>query len=155
MAITNKNLGTFYYRQPAGANRLPEPAKRIDQYLATLKQSRNRTAKRPISTWQQEIDRKIQSDLRQMELERMRDLMERERRSDVAAREDRQRALDEQFERETNWRRLMQKASLANKVGKFGAGWGLGDDAWADRLGVEMGYLKPWERKFQMRAGGK
>lgn len=148
MAITNKNLGTFYYRQPAGA-------KRIDQYLASLKQSRNRTAKRPISTWQQEIDRKSQSDLRQMELERMRDLMERERRWDVAAREDRQRALDEQFERETNWRRLMQKASLANKVGKFGAGWGLGDDAWADRLGVEMGYLKPWERKFQMRAGGK
>ena len=81
--------------------------------------------------------------------------LESARRADYNQREQRQRDIDQAFEDETNWRRLMQKASLAGKVGKFGAGWGLGDDAWADRLGVKMGYLTPWKRTATVKSGGK
>ena len=81
--------------------------------------------------------------------------LESARKADYNQREQRQRDIDQAFEDETNWRRLMQKASLAGKVGKFGAGWGLGDDAWADRLGVKKGYLTPWKRTATVKSGGK
>lgn len=91
--------------------------------------------------------------IKQLEIERLRQLLDMERRRSAAGQEEMQRLREQQLDRETKWRRLMQKASLANKVGKFGAGWTWEDDAWADRLGVELGYLKPWDRKYTVKYG--
>jgi hypothetical protein len=100
-------------------------------------------------------DRAYEAQIRQLEIERLRELLETERRRAIAEREERQRLMSQQLDRETNWRRLMQKASLASKVGKFGAGWTWEDDAWSDRLGVELGYLKPWDRKYTVKVGAR
>jgi len=100
-------------------------------------------------------DRAYEAQVRQLEIERLRELLETERRRAIAEREEHRRLMEQQLDRETNWRRLMQKASLAYKVGKFGAGWTWEDDAWADRLGVELGYLKPWDRKYTVKVGGR
>lgn len=91
--------------------------------------------------------------LTELEIERLRHLLDMERRRYAAEREEKQRLRERQLDRETKWRRLMQKAALAYKVGKFGAGWTWEDDAWADRLGVELGYLKPWDRKYSIKLG--
>jgi hypothetical protein len=45
------------------------------------------------------------------------------------------------------WNRLIQKAGLANRLGRFGAGWTWADDALLDRLAVEMGYRRAKSKK--------
>jgi hypothetical protein len=45
------------------------------------------------------------------------------------------------------WNRLIQKAGLANRLGRFGAGWTWADDALLDRLAVEMGYSRAKSKK--------
>ncbi|MGC8908610.1 MAG: hypothetical protein ACP5M0_14385 [Desulfomonilaceae bacterium] len=89
----------------------------------------------------------------QLQIERLRQLLDMERQRSAAELEEKQRLREQQLDRETRWRRLMQKAALANKVGSFGAGWTWEDDAWADRLGVDLGYLKPWDRKYTVKYG--
>jgi hypothetical protein len=88
--------------------------------------------------------------LKELTLERMRQQMEAERRQNVAAREDRQRALDDKLATETAWTQLMQKAGRASQVGREGAGWTAQDDALADLLGVKMGYQSPLQRRLSV-----
>lgn len=141
MPVANNNIKiSNYARKPRGN-------------LSLTANSQNQLGGRPVYSWRQFQDQKIEREMKELELERLRELLDVERRRNYAEQEERQRALDDRFARETNWRRLMQKAALANKVGKYGAGWTWGDDAWADRLGVEMGYLKPWNRTYQVKAG--
>ncbi len=99
------------------------------------------------------VDRSHEARIKELEIERLRQLLDMERRRSAAEQEEKQRLREQQLDRETKWRRLMQKAGLAYKVGKFGAGWTWEDDAWADRLGVELGYLKPWDRKYTVKYG--
>uniref|UniRef100_A0A7C4EV81 Uncharacterized protein n=1 Tax=Desulfomonile tiedjei TaxID=2358 RepID=A0A7C4EV81_9BACT len=98
-------------------------------------------------------DRTNQDRIAQLQIERLRQLLDMERQRSAAEQEEKQRQREQQLDRETRWRRLMQKAALAYKVGKFGAGWTWEDDAWADRLGVDLGYLKPWDRKYTVKYG--
>jgi hypothetical protein len=70
-----------------------------------------------------------------------------------AEREQQQSARDEQLAKESKWRGLTSKARLASRIGKTAAGWTNADDLLSDRLGVEFGYYKPWERKFEIHMG--
>lgn len=70
-----------------------------------------------------------------------------------AEREQQQTARDEQLAKENKWRGLTSKARLASRIGKTAAGWTNADDLLSDRLGVEFGYYKPWDRKFEIRMG--
>jgi hypothetical protein len=88
--------------------------------------------------------------LKELALERMRQQTEAERRQNVAAKEDRQRALDDQLATEAKWTELMQKAGRASQIGRVGAGWTAQDDALADLLGVKMGYQSPWQRRLSV-----
>ncbi len=92
--------------------------------------------------------------LKELTLERLRRQMEAERQQNVAAKEDRQRALDDKLATETKWTQLMQKAGLASRVGNFGAGWTTEDAALADLLGVKMGAQSPWQRRIQVSRRG-
>jgi hypothetical protein len=91
--------------------------------------------------------------LKELTLERMRRQMEIERQQNVAAKEDRQRALDEKFATETKWTQLMQKAGLASRLGGSGL-WTAEDAAMADLLGVKMGAQSPWQRRIQVSRRG-
>ncbi len=88
--------------------------------------------------------------LKDLALERMRQQMETERWQNTAAKEDRQRALDDKLSAETNWMQLMQKAGRASQFGRTAAGWTAQDDAMADLLGVKMGYQSPWQRRLSV-----
>jgi len=106
-----------------------------------------------VTTRSKSLDRGNTARIKELEIERLRQLLDMERRRSAAEEEEKQRLRELQLDRETKWRRLMQKSGLAYKVGRFGAGWTWEDDAWADRLGVELGYLKPWDRKYTVKYG--
>jgi hypothetical protein len=91
--------------------------------------------------------------LKELTLERMRRQMETERQQNVAAKEDRQRALDDKLATETKWTQLMQKAGLASRLGGSGL-WTAEDSALADLLGVKMGTQSPWQRRLQVSRRG-
>jgi hypothetical protein len=88
--------------------------------------------------------------LKELSLERMRRQMETERWQSVAAKEDRQRALEDKLAAEANWTQLMQKAGRVSQIGRFAAGWTTQDDALADLLGVKMGTQSPWQRRLNI-----
>jgi len=54
---------------------------------------------------------------------------------------------------EEMWRKLLQKSRLAESAGRSAAGWTGEEDTWMERLGVELGYLKPWTRQLMMKFG--
>jgi hypothetical protein len=88
--------------------------------------------------------------LKDLALERLRRQMETEQWQSTAAKEDRQRALDDKLASEANWTQLMQKAGRVSQIGRTAAGWTAQDDAMADLLGVKMGYQTPWQRRFSV-----
>lgn len=91
--------------------------------------------------------------LKDLALERMRQQMEMERWQNKAAKEDRQRALDEKLATDTKWQQLMHKAGLASTLGGAGL-WTAEDSALADLLGVKMGSQSPWQRRIQVSRRG-
>ncbi|MGO9567264.1 MAG: hypothetical protein ACLP5H_06975 [Desulfomonilaceae bacterium] len=91
--------------------------------------------------------------LKELTLERLRRQMETERQQNVAAKEDRQRALDDKLATATKWTQLMQKAGVASKLGGSGL-WTAEDAALADLLGVKMGTQSPWQRRIQVSRRG-
>jgi hypothetical protein len=62
-------------------------------------------------------------------------------------------AQEKQRGTEGMWRKLLQKARLADSAGRTAAGWSNEEDAWMERLGVELGYLKPWTRQLMLKVG--
>ena len=60
---------------------------------------------------------------------------------------------DEKLAQENRWRSLTAKARLVSKIGRTAAGWTNSDDLLSDRLGVQLGYYSPWERKLEVRVG--
>jgi hypothetical protein len=91
--------------------------------------------------------------LKDLALERLRRQMETEQWQNTAAKEDRQRALDDKMATETKWTQLMHKAGLASKLGGAGL-WTAEDSALADLLGVKMGTQSPWQRRLQVSRRG-
>lgn len=60
---------------------------------------------------------------------------------------------DEKLSLENRWRSLTAKARLVSKIGRTAAGWTNSDDLLSDRLGVQLGYYDPWQRKLEVRVG--
>lgn len=67
--------------------------------------------------------------------------------------EQRQNAADAQMAQENKWRALTAKARLVSRIGKTAAGWTNADDLLSERLGVDLGYYQPWQRKFEIKMG--
>ena len=95
-----------------------------------------------------DVDWNRQEPLRNIELERMKDQLAMEKWRNQIEREDRTRAIYDKNDRESRLRDLLEKAGLADKVGRFCAGLDVSDDQMLDYLGVSLGYSKPWDRKL-------
>jgi len=93
--------------------------------------------------WRADVDWNRAEPTRELQLEQTRRQMEMERLRNVWGREDRQRALSEQTNQELQWRTLAAKMGAASREGASAVGWTAQDDMWADRLGVQMGYIDP------------
>ncbi len=133
-------------------------------YLKALTDLQSRLGDLMRADWAGDVNWERDSARREIELDYLRNKSRAE--LDAAARQaemDRQRnymeieaakqAMDEKQAREAKWTALMRKAGQAYNIGKFGAGWTWEDDAMQDRLGVELGYLKPWTRSFSIKMG--
>ncbi|MBI5569307.1 MAG: hypothetical protein HY914_05115 [Desulfomonile tiedjei] len=96
----------------------------------------------------------LASQRQKLELELLRQELEKARKQMAWASDDRTRTLDEASQREMKWRQLANRAGLASALGGYNPALIGEDTLWADRLGVELGYLKPWQRSMQLRAGG-
>ena len=58
---------------------------------------------------------------------------------------------DEQLALENRWKSLAAKARLVSRIGKTAAGWTNSDDLLSERLGVQLGYYEPWQRRLEVR----
>ncbi len=86
---------------------------------------------------------------RQLALERMRQLMEMERWRDYMEKRDRSQTKNARENVEFKFAQLAQKLGM----NQIGAGLPPGEQLWAERLGVELGYLKPWQRSMSVKMG--
>ncbi len=86
---------------------------------------------------------------RQTAMERLREMMAMERWRNYMEKQDRIMGQKGRDDQEAKFRELAQKMGR-NQVS---ASLPLGDQLWAERLGVELGYLKPWQRSISVRMG--
>jgi hypothetical protein len=101
--------------------------------------------------WRSDVDWNREAPGRELDLEEARRRMENERLHNLWEAADRGRQVQEQDDLETRWTQLADKMGLASQVGQYGAGWTGADNMWAERLGVMMGYLKPWDRNLTVK----
>lgn len=99
----------------------------------------------------------VESDLdrqrKALELEQLKQQMDMQRRRDVWEREERSRKRDVQSARESDWSDLLNKAAQASNVGPYAAGLTTADELRAARLGVELGYMAPMQRSLRISLG--
>jgi hypothetical protein len=85
------------------------------------------------------------------------DLASQENQRDIARlnteTEQRNAQRDDRLTLENRWRSLTAKARLVSRIGRTAAGWTNSDDLLSDRLGVQLGYYDPWQRKLEVRVG--
>ena len=94
----------------------------------------------------------LANDRQKLELDLLRQELDKARKQMAWASDDRNRGLEEASQRELKWRQLANRAGTASVLGGYNPAL-LGEDAmWQDRLGVELGYLKPWQRSLSLRA---
>jgi hypothetical protein len=88
---------------------------------------------------------------RQLALERMRQLMEMEQWRAYMEKRDRSQTGKAKDELDIKF------AQLAKKMGmnQLGTSLSPGDQLWSERIGVDLGYLKPWQRSLSVRMGNK
>lgn len=121
-------------------------------FLTSQSDWQNRLGDTMHGDWRSDVDWNRDTPSRELELEAARSRLENERLQSVWEAADRGRALQEQEEMEAKWTQLADKMGVASQVGQYGAGWTGADDMWAERLGVMMGYLKPWDRNLTVKA---
>lgn len=95
--------------------------------------------------WRSDVDWNRETPGREIELENARRRLENERLHNIWEAADRGRTQQEQLQNETKWEQLAQKLP---------SGWNSTDSMWSERLGVLMGYLKPWDRSFSSKISG-
>lgn len=96
-----------------------------------------------------EQERNRSDPARDLALESARRQMEQQTLRDQWERNDRQRAMDDMVAREGEWRSLLGRSDRSS----LGTSWRPSDSTLTDRLGVELGYLKPWQRSVSFRFG--
>jgi hypothetical protein len=112
-------------------------------FLTSQADWQNRLGDTMHGDWRSDVDWNRETPSRELELEEARRRMENERLHNVWEAADRGRQLQEQQDMEDKWQQLADKVS---------SGWSPTDNLWAERLGVMMGYLKPWDRKVSSKA---
>lgn len=125
------------------------------QYLSSQSDWQNRLGDTMHGDWKGDVDWDRQEPERDLQLEQTKRAMAMQKNRDTWAVEDRQRALDDKMDRNTRWTQYLNKAAQVELAGKTGAGWTFADEAQAERLGVEMGYLKPWDRSYSISISKK
>lgn len=121
------------------------------RFLSSEADWQNRLGDTMHGDWRGDVDWNRAEPARELELEQTRRRMEMERLRNVWEKEDRQRAITQQSEQELKWRELAAKLGATTLHGATAVGWTGQDTLWADRLGVQMGYLKPWDRKITFK----
>jgi hypothetical protein len=139
--------GTRYSQHQDSARELQNMLGIQQRYLSSQADWQSRLGDVMHGDYRGDVDWTRQEPRRTLDLERMKDQLAMDRWKNQVEREDRTRAIYDKVDRENQWRGLAQKAGLVEGVGRFGAGWDFGDEMASDRLGVELGYLKPWDRK--------
>jgi hypothetical protein len=124
------------------------------RFLTSQADWQNRLGDTMHQDWRGDVDWKRREPTRELELEQTRRQMEMQRVRNFWEGEDRQRAINERTDKELKWQTLAAKMGAASRYGASSVGWTAQDELWADRLGVNMGYLKPWERKLEFKGGG-
>jgi len=148
----NKYLkGALYSQYQDSMQNLQNMLGMQHRYLSSQSDWQNQLANVMHGDWKGDVDWTRQEPKRDLELSRLKDQVDMDRWKNTMERENRTRAEYEKLEQENQWGNLAQKYGQAYTVGKFGAGWTWEDDLQAERLGVGMGYLKPWQRSFQSK----
>lgn len=78
----------------------------------------------------------------QADMDRWRNEMEKQEYAKV---QEKERSTEEM------WRKLLEKQRFGELAGRAAIGWTGQDDAWMERLGVALGYLKPWTRQLTVK----
>ncbi len=86
---------------------------------------------------------------RQLALDRLREMMEMERWRNYMEKQDRILGQKGRDDLEVKFRQLAEKMGM----NQFDTGLPPGEQLWAERLGVDLGYLKPWQRSLSVRMG--
>jgi hypothetical protein len=118
------------------------------RFLTSQSDWQNRLGDTMHGDWRSDVDWNRETPSRDLQLESARRRIESERLHNVWEAADRGREAQEKEEMESKWGLLAQKTGLASKAGQSTAGWTGADSLWSERLGVLMGYLKPWDRKL-------
>lgn len=124
------------------------------RFLTSQTDWQNRLGDTMHGDWRGDVDWNRSAPNRELELEQTRRRMEQERLRNVWEQEDRQRATADKSEQELKWRALAAKLGATTLHGAIPVGWTGQDNLWLDRLGVQMGYLKPRDRKLEFKGGG-
>jgi len=102
------------------------------------------------SDWKSDVDWNRAEPLRNVQMENVKRQWAQEDLHNLWERQDRQAATDAASEREGKWGQLLDKMRVMENAGRRGAGWTSADDLWMERLGVEIGYNKPWTRQLTL-----
>ena len=121
------------------------------RFLSSEADWQNRLGDTQHGDWRADVDWNRAEPKRELDLEETRRQMEMERLRNVWEQADRQRGVNEKEEQESKWRALAGRMGQTSMYGAKATGWTGQDDLWQERLGVQMGYLKPWTRTLQIK----
>lgn len=152
----NKYLkGTQYDRYTDNLRNVQSMLGLQHQYLSSQSDWQNRLGDTMHGDWKGDVDWDRQAEERALQLEQTKRAMAMQKNRDTWAVQDRQRELDDRFDLNNRWTQYLNKAAQVELGGKASAGWTFADEAQAERVGVEMGYLKPWNRSYSISISKK
>jgi len=114
------------------------------QYLSSGAGWQTHLGDQTLTDWRSDRDWDRTAPERELALQNMRQAVEMQRWRDLMEKQNRILSTEEKNEMETKWRQLANNSQY---------GWNPADGWWAERLGVKMGYLSPWKRSLSAKMG--
>lgn len=114
------------------------------QYLSSGAGWQSHLGDQMLTDWRSDRDWDRTTPERDLALQNMRQAVETQRWRDLMEKQNRTLTAQEKNEMETKWRELANKGDI---------GWNSPDAWWAERLGILMGYFKPWNRSLSVKMG--